>query len=186
MDDFGSGYSSLNTLKDIHVDVLKIDMKFLSGKTDPMRSRSILASSILMAGWLNTPVIMEGVETAEQVKFLKSIGCNYVQGYFYAKPMPVPEYEKLVCGAHPIPTRMQTENLDLIQGALWSAEPGNELLFDSLEEPAAIYEYTDGVCRVLRSNSSFRRVFRPESLADAQPCIGGPQCLTPADAGIFM
>jgi len=98
MDDFGSGYSSLNTLKDIHVDVLKIDMKFLAEESEIARSRSILASIILMAGRLNMPVIMEGVETAEQVSFLQSIGCNYVQGYYFAKPMPVPEYEALIPG----------------------------------------------------------------------------------------
>lgn len=172
MDDFGSGYSSLNTLKDIHVNVLKIDMKFLSGQTDPVRSQSILASSILMAGWLETPVIMEGVETAEQVAFLKSIGCNYVQGYFYARPMPVPEYEKLVREKRQTPAQVRSENLDSIRTALWSAEPRNELLFNSLEEPAAVYEYADGQLRVLRLNESFRRLFGPGFRADLPP---GPE-----------
>ncbi len=96
MDDFGSGYSSLNTLKDIHVDVLKIDMKFLAEESEIARSRSILASIVLMADRLSMPVIMEGVETAEQVSFLQSIGCNYVQGYYFARPMPVSEYEALI------------------------------------------------------------------------------------------
>ena len=88
MDDFGSGYSSLNTLKNIPVDVLKIDMKFLSGEAAAAgRNECILASVIRMAGWLEIPVIMEGVETQNQVEFLKSIGCGYVQGYYFAKPM---------------------------------------------------------------------------------------------------
>jgi diguanylate cyclase (GGDEF)-like protein len=182
MDDFGSGYSSLNTLKDIHVDVLKIDMKFLSGTADPMRSRSILASSILMAGWLNTPVIMEGVETAEQVEFLKSIGCNYVQGYYYARPMPVPEYEALIAGARQTPTSLRAENLKAVRGALWSEEPGVELLFNSLEEPAAVCALTGGRLRVLRVNRSFRSLFGTDASAGQQPYAGGWERLSGAGA----
>ena len=74
MDDFGSGYSSLNVLKDIAVDVLKIDMKFLSDTDQEGRSQNILASVVRMAKWLNLPVIAEGVERREQVDFLHSVG----------------------------------------------------------------------------------------------------------------
>jgi len=182
MDDFGSGYSSLNTLKDIHVDILKIDMKFLSGTADLQRSRSILASSILMAGWLDTPVIMEGVETAEQVEFLRSIGCNYVQGFFYAKPMPVSEYEALTGGAACSSTPLRSENRAPIRDVLWSSDPGNELLFNSLEEPAAVYEYAGGHVRVLRVNESFRRRFGQEYHIDERLGIERQDCLTPEDA----
>lgn len=94
MDDFGSGYSSLNMLKDIDVDVLKIDMQFLSGGVSPGKGKIILESVIQMAGNLGMPVIMEGVETQEQKRFLYKIGCNYVQGYYYARPMPQHEYEE--------------------------------------------------------------------------------------------
>lgn len=94
MDDFGSGYSSLNMLKDIDVDVLKIDMQFLSGGVSPGKGKIILESVIQMANNLGIPVIMEGVETLEQKRFLYKIGCNYVQGYYYARPMPQEEYEK--------------------------------------------------------------------------------------------
>lgn len=95
MDDFGSGYSSLNVLKDIEVDVLKLDMKFMSNSENPKRSESILASVIRLAKDLALPVIAEGVEQKEQVEFLKSVGCEYVQGYYFARPMPVEAYEKL-------------------------------------------------------------------------------------------
>lgn len=97
MDDFGSGYSSLNVLKDISVDVLKLDMKFMSapGSENQRRSESIVANVIHLAKDLDLPVIAEGVEEKEQVKFLNSVGCEYVQGYYFAKPMPVEEYEKL-------------------------------------------------------------------------------------------
>lgn len=96
MDDFGSGYSSLNVLKDIVVDILKIDMKFLSDAEEKKRSEDILASVVEMSKKLNMPVIAEGVEKEDQVSFLKSIGCDYVQGYYFGKPMPVTDYEKLV------------------------------------------------------------------------------------------
>lgn len=96
MDDFGSGYSSLNTLKDIPVDILKVDMKFLGTGDVNGRSERILASVVHMAEWLDLPVIVEGVETKEQRNFLDSIGCHYAQGYYYAKPMPWEEYENIL------------------------------------------------------------------------------------------
>lgn len=97
MDDFGSGYSSLNVLKDISVDILKLDMKFMSatGSENQKKSESIVANVIRLAKDLDLPVIAEGVEEKEQVEFLSSVGCEYVQGYYFAKPMPVAEYEKL-------------------------------------------------------------------------------------------
>ncbi|MEG2074844.1 MAG: EAL domain-containing protein, partial [Angelakisella sp.] len=79
MDDFGNGYSSLALLKDIAIDVLKIDMMFLSKTDIPGRGENIVASVIRMAKWLNIPVIAEGAETEEQVEFLRSVGCDYVQ-----------------------------------------------------------------------------------------------------------
>ena len=95
MDDFGSGYSSLNMLKDMPVDVLKIDMVFL-GKTDDYNKSKIILSSIVdMANNLNMPQITEGVETKEQFDMLKEMGCKLFQGYFFSKPVPLEEFEKL-------------------------------------------------------------------------------------------
>ncbi len=94
MDDFGSGYSSLNMLKDLHVDVLKIDMAFLKKAKDEERSKKILQMIISLSSHLEMPVITEGVETAEQVKFLSEMGCGMFQGYYFAKPMSVDEFEK--------------------------------------------------------------------------------------------
>ena len=94
MDDFGSGYSSLNMLKDIHVDVLKIDMAFLKKAEDEERSKKILQMVIGLSKQLEMPVITEGVETEEQVKFLAEMGCDMFQGYYFAKPMPVEQFEK--------------------------------------------------------------------------------------------
>lgn len=95
MDDFGSGNSSLNLLKDIYVDVLKIDMVFLQAAQDEERSRKILQMIISLSKQLNMPVITEGVETLEQVRFLDQLGCDMFQGYYFARPMPVEEFERL-------------------------------------------------------------------------------------------
>ena len=96
MDDFGSGYSSLNSLKDIDVDVLKIDLKFLQDSDENPRALQILKSVIRMAQEINIETIIEGVETKEQVDFLKSLGVMNAQGYFYYHPMPVHDFEKLL------------------------------------------------------------------------------------------
>lgn len=96
MDDFGSGYSSLNVLKDINMDVLKIDMKFFSKGPSDEKCIKIIEAVINMAESLGMPVIAEGVEEEEQVKMLKRLGCDYIQGYYFAKPMPVQEYVELV------------------------------------------------------------------------------------------
>lgn len=96
MDDFGSGYSSLNVLKDVKLDVLKIDMKFLSKDETDSRSEKILEAVIKMAKSLNMPVIAEGVEEKHQVDLLKRLGCDYIQGFYFAMPMPMEKYEKLM------------------------------------------------------------------------------------------
>lgn len=92
MDDFGSGYSSLNTLKDIPVNVLKMDMKFLDGSPDMERSKSILKMVVSLSHALGMKVIAEGVETKKQADYLSDIGCSVIQGYYYARPMTEAEF----------------------------------------------------------------------------------------------
>ncbi len=94
IDDFGSGYSSLNTLKDMKADVLKIDMGFLRKTANQERSKIILKMVVSLAKSLQMEVITEGVETQEQVDFLKDYGCDIFQGYHFAKPMPVRDFEE--------------------------------------------------------------------------------------------
>ena len=96
IDDFGSGYSSLNTLKDMDVDTLKLDMAFLSDSASTRKEKIIISSIISMANKLQLPVIAEGVETKEQADMLLSFGCSRMQGYYFSKPVPAAEYEKLL------------------------------------------------------------------------------------------
>lgn len=93
IDDFGSGYSSLNMLKDISVDVLKLDMGFLRGSDKLERSWAIIQTIVELARELQMKVVTEGVETQEQVRRLREMGCDLYQGYYFAKPMPVSEFE---------------------------------------------------------------------------------------------
>ena len=95
MDDFGSGYSSLNMLSSMKPDVLKLDMAFIRNEIEKPTSQSILSDVINMAHRMKLAVVAEGVETREQMVRLLTEGCDFVQGYFFAKPMPVNEFEKL-------------------------------------------------------------------------------------------
>ena len=89
LDDFGSGYSSLNVLKDFHFDVLKIDMKFLKGFNNNEKTRPILENIVNLTKMLKMLSLTEGVETKEQFDFLGSIGCERAQGYLFSKPVPI-------------------------------------------------------------------------------------------------
>lgn len=93
IDDFGSGYSSMNLLKDLPVDVLKLDKVFFDKGDNVRRGRIIVESMIAMAKKLSMQTVAEGVEEREQVQFLRAIGCDMIQGYVFARPMPVEEFE---------------------------------------------------------------------------------------------
>lgn len=97
MDDFGSGYSSLNILRDIPFDILKIDREFVSESVASQSSIVIMQKIIEMAKGLNIKVICEGVETKEQVDTLRGLGCTMVQGYYYDKPIPMDEFLEKYC-----------------------------------------------------------------------------------------
>lgn len=100
MDDFGSGYSSLNILKSLQLDVLKIDKEFLNETKTSKRAKSIIKKVVEMSKELDMEVICEGVENKEQAEFLLSIGCQYAQGFLYAKPTPQKEFEEAVEEQH--------------------------------------------------------------------------------------
>lgn len=99
MDDFGSGYSSLNMLNQMSLDILKLDMKFIQSETSKSVNKGILHFIMDLARWMNLTVVAEGVETEEQLKRLKDAGCDYAQGYYYAKPIPRAEFEELLKNA---------------------------------------------------------------------------------------
>lgn len=162
MDDFGSGYSSLNMLKDLPVDVLKIDLKFLDQQGTTGRGGNILNSIVRMAKWMRMPVIVEGVETREQVNFLRTIGCEFIQGYFFAQPMPIADYERL----------MERQEHTATAAAPVVANWPDMKDFDELLDPStnfnhlftgiiggiALYEYANGALEGLRASEDFFRL----------------------------
>lgn len=93
IDDFGSGFSGLNLLKDVSVDTIKIDKGFLHGSGNTDRGKSIIRNIIALCLDLKVDVVTEGIETLDQVEFIKKCGCQIAQGFFYSKPLPVAEFE---------------------------------------------------------------------------------------------
>ena len=104
MDDFGSGYSSLNMISTLPIDALKLDMLFIRNAFSENGNTRILEICIDIAGCLSVPMIAEGVETMEQMKALKRMGCDVVQGYCFARPMPAADFEKKLRERGPLPT----------------------------------------------------------------------------------
>jgi diguanylate cyclase (GGDEF)-like protein len=94
MDDFGSGYSSLAMLKEIHLDAIKLDMRFLSKGVDEERGRKVLELTIKLIKELQMTAIAEGVETQAEVEYLKELGCDVFQGFYFSKPIPVEKFEE--------------------------------------------------------------------------------------------
>lgn len=158
MDDFGSGYSSLNALKDVPVDVLKLDLRFLDARNDT-RGGIILASVVRMARWLDVPVIAEGVESESQALFLSSIGCDMMQGFWFSRPMDRASFEQLL---------EREEQGSLVTDGLqhspedyarfWDAESLVALLFNNYVGPAAVAEYDGSHFEVVRANDEFSSV----------------------------
>ncbi len=157
IDDFGSEYSSLNTLKEYEFDELKIDMKFLSEFS--RKSKQIIASIVNMAKQLGIQTLAEGVETKEQYDFLRGIGCEKVQGYYFSKPLPVDEMfhvlnEKNIHGENTI----YSEYYDRIGRVdLLSSHPFDFKRLDNYEsaEPLAIMQYKDYKLSYINANQAY-------------------------------
>ena len=96
MDDFGSGYSSLNMLASLPCDVLKLDMKFIQNTDNHVNGARMLKLMIDIAKFLEMPVVAEGGETEKQLALLKELGCDLVQGYFFSRPVPPAEFEPFI------------------------------------------------------------------------------------------
>ena len=156
MDDFGSGFSSLNFLKDVPVDLIKLDTEFLSMKSDNRsKGGNILSSVIRLAHGINLDIIAEGVEDKHQADLLKSLGCLEMQGYYFARPMDAEKLTELLktgktaAPAAPVDTGVDMA-VDFLDDSTQSA-----LLFNSFVGGAAILEYRGDTAAILRMNDKF-------------------------------
>ncbi len=160
MDDFGSGYSSLNTLKDIPIDILKLDMKFMQGFETNAKVGTIVTAISRMSKWLNVPMLAEGVETKEQYDFLVSVGCSYIQGFYFSRPVPEKDFTDLIV----------LEEVSAAGELVNSSEPEvnvNELLgsspvvskfIGSVFGGLGIYEMVDGRLELVRVNEGYMQI----------------------------
>lgn len=139
MDDFGSGYSSLNMLNKMPLDVLKLDMNFIQNETAKPVDQGILRFIMALARWMNLSVVAEGVETLEQLERLREVGCDYAQGYLFAKPMPGKELEALLAEA-----QGQAPACPPVQDRLDAHQDQLIMVIDEDED------YRAQVCQVLR------------------------------------
>ena len=115
MDDFGSGYSSLNMLNELPIDILKLDLKFLQEGQERNKRRSILSFVVSLARWLDLQVIAEGVETLEQVEKLRSVGCNFGQGYYFSQPLPQREFERFLQDVDDFEEKNELKDDDILE-----------------------------------------------------------------------
>lgn len=157
MDDFGTGYSSLNMLSEVPVDVLKIDMRFLKNFNEAdEKSKNIIHFIVYMAKWLNLPVIAEGVETLEQVEYLRSIGCYNGQGYFFSKPFPIEEYDARVNNVTFTPPESKDKDNDSVNiKDLYSGNSAFNRIFNLFASALAVVELRGDNLEILRVNSHF-------------------------------
>ncbi len=156
MDDFGSGYSSLNTLKEIDFDLIKLDMAFLNANFNEGKAGIILRSIVSMINDLGLSMIAEGVETVNQADFMRSIGCDYIQGYLYSKPITKDDFYNLLSKNEVtkiVPRFHMIESID--NGTFWNPNSQETLIFNSYTYGAAIFIYDGSAIRIIRVNEKF-------------------------------
>lgn len=154
MDDFGSEYSSLSLLHNYHFDVIKIDMGFFSHFDN--RSRQIITSVVTMSRMLGVQTLAEGVETQEQVSFLKKIGCGRIQGYYYGRPMT---YEGTLSFMHGTGFRLEGPE----EARLMNAAEGVNVISDS---PTALFSFNGESATLLIENDAYKRELRSTGTQD--------------------
>lgn len=161
MDDFGCGYSSLNMLKNIPVDVLKLDMRFLQFKEEErQKSANILESIVNMAGLLHLPIVVEGVENESQEKFVQKLGCRYIQGFYYYKPLPIKKFEELLRDKRQIDTQglvyKQVEPMNIRE--FIDTNFVSDSMLNNVLGPVVFFEVLGGDIKITRVNEQYFRM----------------------------
>lgn len=165
MDDFGCGYSSLNMLKNIPVDVLKLDMRFLRfEEEDRQKTSNILEAIVNMAGLLHLPIVVEGVEDERQEKFVQNLGCRYTQGFYYYKPLPIHKFEELLRDKRCIDTQglvyKQVEPMHIRE--FIDTNFVSDSMLNNVLGPVIFFEVQRGDIKLTRVNEQYFRMIGEE------------------------
>ncbi len=158
MDDFGSGYSSLNMLKSVPVDVLKMDMRFLEiNENEEEKGIGILESVVNMARQMRIPIVVEGVETQVQENLLRKMGCIYTQGFFYYRPMSLDAFEEILSDDNNLDHSgfwyKQAESVHLRE--LLDTNLFNDTVVNNILGPAVFYEVYENNIEITRVNEQY-------------------------------
>lgn len=160
MDDFGSGYSTLNMLSNLAVDVIKLDAQFLAiDENNSEKGIQILESVTTMSKTIGLPIIVEGVENEEQEKFLMDMGCSYFQGFFFYRPMDTKSYEELIADLNHIDTsgitfkaNQQFQLREILDNNVYS-----DTMLNNILGPCALYSWQGEEVDIIRFNQQFYR-----------------------------
>jgi diguanylate cyclase (GGDEF) domain len=179
MDDFGSGYSSLNMLHELNIDILKLDANFLHlDDTTETKGMHIMESVVNMAKIMGLPIIVEGVETKKQIDYLLDLGCRYVQGYYFYRPMPREQFEKLIADR----ANLETEGFRFIRNEQFHIREFlndtvyTDSMLNSIIGPAAIYSVHGEEIDIVRYNQQF---YHAVNVPDFLERIDGIQRMMP-------
>jgi len=188
MDDFGSGYSSLNMLHKLNVDVIKLDAQFLDiNRSDETKGIHIIETIVNMTRTMAVPIIVEGVESAEQLSFLEKLGCRYIQGFYFYRPLSVAEFEELIG---------DVEHIDPQGFSFISSQPFSvrefmdeniysDSMLNNILGAAAFYCWDGGEnVDIVRYNEQFMRMVNVPDFHDR--LIGMQQYVFPSDRQLFL
>lgn len=163
MDDFGSGYSSLNILKNLPIDILKIDMQFMDNLDGNEKASIILEAIIRMAKWMKLPVVAEGVKTRKEWDYLKSMECEMVQGYYFYKPIPQADFCEVLdqedLQKYAVKERNLFELDDTIFDIFNHSNSKENMLFYDMIGGMGVMEMTGNSLEILQVNRGYYEVF---------------------------
>lgn len=169
IDDFGSGYSSLNMLMDMPVSTLKLDMSFVRGVGSDERTNCVVTSILRMAKWLEMNVVAEGVESQTHVDYLRAIGCDRVQGFYFSRPIPKAEFVQLLerYSSQPLCEKPLVYDKSADTQVVWAAVTAYDRMLEGRMDAAALYEQSGGTVEILCVNDSYYRLMEssPDRLA---------------------
>lgn len=169
MDDFGSGFSSLNMLRELNVDMIKLDAYFLRmDEATEKKGMHILESVVNMAKTMSMPIIVEGVETTEQCAYLMSLGCRYIQGYYFYKPMPKESFEALIADPKNVDPHGFTFkfNEEFHIREFLNDDMYSDSMLNQIIGPAAIYAWHGDDVDIIRFNQQFYQAVNAPDFTD--------------------